>query len=63
MGACVEGLTDAVPRVEEETGKEKKRGEMVICVDGGPRSRPKEAPMNRDERAKRRLGGVHRWGT
>ena len=30
MGACVEGLTDAVPRVEEETGKEKKRGEMVI---------------------------------
>lgn len=59
----MEGLADAVHRVEEETEKQKKRGEMEICVDGGPRSRPKEGPMNRDERAKRRLGGVHRWGT
>ena len=59
----MEGLTDAVPRVEEETEKQKKRREMEICVDGGPRSRPKEGPMNRAKRANRRLGGVHRWGT
>lgn len=59
----MEGLTDAVPRVEEETGKQKERGAMEICADGGPRSRPKGGPRNRDERAKRTLGGVHRWGT
>ena len=50
-------------KVEEGTGKQKKRGEMKICADGGPRSRPKEGQMNREERGKWRGGGVHGWGT